>query len=69
MEAIKLPEPIKTSIKGCARCHGDGHEGLTFKPLTFPLELEDGEPPMTHWCPCPRNGEPIMLCIRQTEGE
>lgn len=54
---------IHTSIKGCARCHGDGHDGLIFEPLTYPLEMEDGEPALTHWCPCPSNGQPILLSM------
>lgn len=45
--------------RGCARCYGDGHPGITFKKLTYPVDLV--EPPFTHWAPCPTNGEPILL--------
>lgn len=47
-------------VVGCARCHGDGHAGLKFMPLTYPY-IEDGGTEMTHWAPCPTNGEPILL--------
>jgi hypothetical protein len=48
------------------RCHGDGHEGIVFKPLTYPVHhgavqgIETGIV-YTHWAPCPTNGEPILL--------
>lgn len=45
---------------GCARCGGDGHVRLTFQSLTIPHECAPGEV-MTHWAPCPTNGEPILL--------
>jgi len=54
------PEPIMIDLVGCARCDGEGHPGLTFRPLTFPLEQEGAEP-LTHWASCPTNGEPILL--------
>lgn len=59
---MSQPHPITTSITGCARCRGAGHEDLTFAPLTHPIELEDelGDP-YTHWAPCPANGEPILM--------
>lgn len=44
---------------GCARCDGDGHDDLTFQHLTYPIEIDHGTL-MTHWCPCPTNGEPIL---------
>lgn len=50
-------------ITGCARCHGDGHEQITFTPLTHPY-VEDSGLVMTHWAPCPTNGEPILLGTR-----
>lgn len=65
MDAIALLTPIETNIVGCARCGGDGHEGLTFSPLDHPVELADGTPALTHWCPCPTNGQPILLCKRE----
>lgn len=56
-------EPFTIDLNGCARCDGDGHEQLLFLPLTYPLEVSLGEVTvtMTHWAPCPENGEPIML--------
>lgn len=54
-------KPTTIDLVGCARCHGDGHPNLTFQPLTFPIEMDSGEAPMTHWAPCPTNGEPITL--------
>lgn len=54
-------------LKGCARCWGDGHDALTFEPLTHPVELDsDAEPSFTHWAPCPTNGEPILMRIIET---
>lgn len=53
------PEPVTINQVGCARCHGDGHPGITFQPLTHPLVL--GLYEFTHWAPCPTNGEPILL--------
>lgn len=56
-------EEITFDLKGCARCHGDGHEQLTFRKLTYPLASVtaiDGVK-LTHWASCPTNGEPILL--------
>lgn len=53
-------ESITTSIVGCARCHGEGHEALTFEPLAHPVPVNGGMD-LTHWAPCPTNGEPILL--------
>jgi hypothetical protein len=55
-----MPDSYTTSIKGCARCHGDGHEDLTFEPLTHPMPLPGDFPPLTHWATCPTTGEPIL---------
>lgn len=54
-------------LHGCARCHGDGHTGLTFKPLTHPMEAEPGVEAytFTHWAMCPSNGEPILMRISE----
>lgn len=45
---------------GCARCDADGHDDLTFKPLTNSVLLYAAYE-ATHWCPCPANGEPILM--------
>ncbi len=52
-----------TSIIGCARCRGDGHDNLRFLPFTFAVENDDDSPAFTHYCPCPANGEPILLRV------
>lgn len=54
------PDELVQDIVGCARCHGDGHEGLTFKRLTHPVADPDGRPIATHWATCPTTGEPIL---------
>ncbi len=53
-----MPEHTFEELTGCARC-GETHRGLVFKPLTQTSKL--GEMLMTHWAPCPTNGEPVML--------
>lgn len=53
---------ITLDLNGCARCNGDGHPGITFQPLTHPVEI--GGHMLTHWAPCPTNGEPILMEIR-----
>jgi hypothetical protein len=55
-----MSETIVESIRGCARCHGDGHENLEFKELAYPVEISN-YPPITHWAMCPTSGEPIMM--------
>lgn len=52
-------EPVTIDINGCARCHGEGHERVEFKPLAHPVPSVYG--PLTHWAPCPTNGEPILM--------
>lgn len=54
-------EPVTVDMNGCARC-GEGHGPVTFLPLTNPVEL-DGDVVLTHWAPCTRTGEPILLRI------
>lgn len=57
-----MAEAFTMDLVGCARCHGDGHPGLRFEPLTFPVEMGlPGAAVMTHWAPCPTNGEPILF--------
>lgn len=48
------------SIKGCARCHGDGHDGLMFERLEHPIVDDDGTT-WAWWAACPTNGQPILL--------
>lgn len=56
------PAPVTIDLKGCARCEGH-HVQLTFQPLTHPVNVYTGQRPLTHWAPCPTNGEPILLVI------
>lgn len=66
---MEIPDTYTTSMPGCARCHG-GHESVTFRRLTYPFRVyvtdnDDGsvlaDVEMTHWAPCPTNGEPILM--------
>lgn len=50
-------------LNGCARCHGDGHPALVFKPFTHPVERCGGEPPFVEWAMCPTVNEPILLAV------
>src|SRR4051812_37308184 len=52
----------RMSIKGCARCDGDGHKDLVFKEFANPVELDDGTT-FSHFAFCPTLGEPILLRI------
>jgi hypothetical protein len=53
---------FRINLRGCARCHGEGHENLWFHRLTHPVEIAP-DTAFTHWAPCPTNGEPIMLVV------
>lgn len=60
---------VHVNLVGCARCNnGVGHPGLTFQPLTYPVEIGvgggPGERDLTHWAPCPVNGEPILMRVK-----
>lgn len=48
-------------LHGCARCGGE-HEGVVYMPLERPARLSD-EVVVSHWAPCPTNGEPILMLI------
>lgn len=58
-----MSDEITIDQRGCARCDGDGHPGITFKRLTRPIELEPGVKAytLTHWAMCPTTGEPILM--------
>lgn len=60
-----MAEDLTIDMKGCARCHGPGHDGIVFKPLDYPVPVWVGERLIhvnaTHWAPCPTNGQPILL--------
>lgn len=54
---------ITKDVGHCARCKDD-HDAVAFAKLTHPVEgITAGEPTMTHWAPCPTNGEPILLAV------
>lgn len=63
-DPVTRGEPYRMERQvGCARCGADEHFDLLFEPLTFPMvDLVDGMTG-THWCPCPVNGEPIILFV------
>lgn len=60
--AKKDSKNITVDIIGCARCHGDGHKGLSFKPLTHPV-TENDRTLFTHWTTCPTTYEPILMSV------
>ena len=47
---------ITTDVKCCARC-GEDHQKVVFTKLSRP------HPRHTHWAPCPKNKEPIMMRV------
>ncbi len=49
---------IRVSLYCCGRC-GEPHEDLSFERLVRPMRFSG----WTHWCPCPSNGQPIVLRI------
>jgi hypothetical protein len=65
MEA-KLTQPtiIVNQIAGCARC-GETHADLSFALLQRPIEehFVGNRVQYTHWAPCPKTGEPVLLLI------
>lgn len=50
------------TIKGCARCRGEGHKALIFREFKYPAGQDSG-PPLTHWALCPTTGEPILMAL------
>lgn len=56
-------QPFVSSITGCARCDGDGHADVAWRPLAHPVVDSDGTE-WTHWALCPTNGEPILMLNR-----
>lgn len=51
---------VRTKLIGCARCELD-HDEVIFKPLTHIIPYFGG--PLTHWAPCPTNGQPILMKV------
>lgn len=60
------PSAFVSTIVGCARCHGDGHEDVLWQPLAHPVEDADGSE-WTHWASCPANGEPILMQVTEVD--
>lgn len=58
-------EDKKYNIRECARC-GQDHNGIVYNEFTNPVIL--GDLVITHWVPCPTNGEPILM-FHPKEGE
>ena len=56
VRALQHGTAVVTNVQTCARC-GDNHDLVRFSQLTNPCGG------LTHWAPCPTNGEPIMLAI------
>lgn len=58
---------VVTGLVNCARCKGTHEEPMNFTRLEHPFVEGDGTA-YTHWCPCPVNGQPVMLTreARQT---
>ena len=72
---IRNPPLHVTGITNCARC-GCAHENLEFKEMAQPLTLYPDTSDVlketivfTHWCPCPTNGDPILLLSEPDEKE
>jgi hypothetical protein len=50
------------TLEGCARC-GKTHVNLTFTLLDKPIVHGEIYPAYTFWCPCPYNGQPILMWL------
>lgn len=62
MEVVSdMPEIVTVDIINCSRC-GEDHSDLTFKKLTCPIIVSEGER-WTHWASCPSTREPIIMKI------
>lgn len=58
---------VRLDQVGCARCGADAHHGITYRRLHQAVQL--GDVTLTHWAWCPRSGEPILLTIRDVDGD
>lgn len=67
---MDITKPITfANLKNCSRCGGD-HQAVVAKPLTIPVAPpEAGGLAWSHWFPCPTNGEPIMVSVRETDSK
>lgn len=57
--ALPATEPY---LVGCARCGGTHHERIEWRRLDRPILDADGTR-HTHWAPCPKNGQPILMRV------
>ena len=60
-----IGEPIL--VRNCARCGGE--HMVTFREFTNPLVVPGAPVELTHWAPCPANGEPILMRFTDTPTE
>lgn len=58
----KMNADKEISLRNCARC-GKTHY-VEWKELTRQIRIFD-QPHITHWAPCPINGEPILMRVIQ----
>jgi hypothetical protein len=63
---VNDPDVVTYDLVGCARCLGDGHDGLEFRRLTHPIILNGGIE-ATRWATCPTTGEPILWATVKVE--
>lgn len=66
-DAAKIEHPDRevvtvSGIKCCARCGKDHTRILAFTRMERPIRN------MTHWSPCPTNGDPILVRVEQENG-
>lgn len=47
-------------VRNCARCGGD-HNEIQWEKLERPILDEADGIEWTHWAPCPKNGQPILM--------
>lgn len=66
-DLMHVGEEFTCSIRGCARCHGDGHDDVVWVPLLYPALDVDGRVVATHYAPCPTNGQPILMISYKNE--
>lgn len=59
---------VVASVHGCARCGGGHVNKIEWRRLERPVVDGDGTT-WTHWCPCPTNGEPILMRFGSTQVE
>lgn len=66
-ENVTVRQMERHSIEGCARC-GENHTDVLFKRMYRPVQIESsyaGLLLLTHFAPCPNNGDPILLMITE----